>query len=137
MQNRMVDLFFRGVEYTPPGALYIALCTAVPSVADTGSSIPEVTGGNYARHGITTDSNTWYTTQGDISEISTGIQGSTGNINPVSWDAVSWTGTVTAVAICDASVDGNLLYYSSVTPTVVTAGAKVLFASNTLRFGFS
>lgn len=65
-ENKLIDFLFRNVSYTPPAKLYVALCTVTPSAEDTGSTIVEVSGGNYSRKMISRDPTKWYTTQDNL-----------------------------------------------------------------------
>lgn len=48
--GKILDHVFRGVPYTPPDAVYLALFLVVPSDAGGGT---EVSGGGYARQEVT------------------------------------------------------------------------------------
>ncbi len=137
LENKMIDMLFRDVDYPLPGTLYIALCTSVPIPENNGLSIYEVIGGNYSRRSLPVGTSRWYTTQGDTTEVSTGTSGRTGNVRAVVWDAVTWSSIVVAVAICDAPTGGNLLYFAEIESIGVIVGSKVTLASNTLTVSFS
>lgn len=131
LENKLVDFLFRGGSYTPPATLYFALCTATPTDTSTGSTISEVTGGNYSRQSLTATTGNWYSTQGDNTATSTGTNGTTSNVSSIAWNGVTWTGTVSGVAICDASSAGNMLFYSSL------SAAKTLVAGDSISFAVS
>lgn len=131
LENKLVDFLFRGGAYTPPSTLYFALCTATPTDASTGSTITEVTGGNYARQSLTATTGNWYSTQGDSTGTSSGTNGTTSNSTSIAWNSVSWSGTVSAVAICDASTAGNVLFYSALT------NSKTLVSGDSISFAVS
>lgn len=133
LENKLIDFLFRGAAFSPPATLYIALCTATPTDSNTGSTISEITGGNYSRQALTSNTTNWSTTQGDTSATSTGTGGTTTNQSVVAWNSVTWTGTVAAVAICDASSGGNLLWWGVLTSSkTVASGDSVSFAANDL-----
>src|SRR3954469_21012102 len=90
--------FLTGDPFIPPSTFYIALCTSTPISISTGSTIPEISGGNYVRQAV--NANMWQTAAGAMS-----------NINPITWDITTWEGTVTSVAICDLLFGGNLLFF--------------------------
>ena len=137
-ENQLIDFLFRGGSFTPPTTLYVALCTAVPTAADTGTTIIEVSSGNYARSPVGTDHTRWYSTQGNTDFLSTGTSGMTGNVHPIIWSSVRWAASVVAVAICDAEEDGNLIYFSQFnTAKNIVYGSNINFDSNSLKLNFS
>lgn len=133
LENKLVDFVLRGQSFTPPTTLYVALCTATPGDTDTGSTITEVSGGNYSRQSLTSNTTNWYTTNGNNDNASSGTNGTTGNATTISWSSVTWSGTVTAVALCDASSGGNMLFYTALAaPKTIASGDSVSFATNSL-----
>lgn len=133
LENKLVDFLFRGVSYTPPATLYVALCTSAPTDSSTGSTITEVTGGNYARQAITSNASNWFTTGGDNAATSSGTNGTTGNSVAILWNSATWSATVTDVAICDALTGGNVLFYSTLQASKTIAVTDSLsFAINSL-----
>lgn len=113
LENKLVDFLFRGVSYSPPSTLYFALCSSTPTDASTGSTISEMSGGNYSRQSLASDTTNWTSTQGDNSGTSSGTGGTTNNSVSIAWNSVTWTGTVSAIAVCDASTGGDVLFYSA------------------------
>lgn len=114
LENKIVDHVLRGQNYTPPSTVYFALLTAAPS--DTGGGT-EVTGGAYARVAVTTSLANFAGTQSAGSTTaSSGTGGTTSNNSTITFPAptANW-GTVTHVAIYDASTSGNLLIYTALT----------------------
>jgi len=95
---------------TRPSAIYIALYTAAPSDAGGGT---EVSGGSYAR---TAGS---FTVSGDTASNTANIEFPTAT--------ASW-GTVTHMAIYDASTGGNMLAWSALT------SSKTVDTNDLLRF---
>lgn len=135
LENILIDFIFRGINYTPSENLYIALCTSVPEDDDDGSSISEVTGGNYERVMIPCQMASWYSTAGSISAPSNGTNGRTGNAIPIEWEEVTWEETVIAVAICDAPNGGNMLFYAELEESkTVIPGATIKFLINQLTY---
>ena len=129
LENKLVDFLFRGGSYSPPATLYFALCTSTPSDASTGSTISEVSGGNYTRQSLTATSGNWYSTQADNTGTSTGTNGTTSNAVSIAWNSVTWTGTVTSIAICDAASAGNMLFYSALNSSkTLASGDSISFA---------
>lgn len=131
LENKLVDFMFRGGSYTPPSTLYFALCTSSPTETSTGSDISEVSGGNYSRQSLTATTGNWYSTQGDNSATSSGTNGTTSNSTSIAWNSVSWSGTVTSVAICDESTAGNVLFYSTLN------SSKALISGDSISFAVS
>lgn len=133
LENKLIDFIFRGVSYSAPATLYVALCTSAVSDSSTGSTISEVSGGNYARVSITSNTTNWYTTNGDTAATSSGTNGTTGNANTISWNSVTWAATVTDVAICDAASGGNVLFFGTLSASKsVASGDSISFAANSL-----
>jgi len=128
LENKLIDFLFRSGSYTPPATLYVALCTATPTEVDTGSSISEVSGGNYSRKSIAAGASTWYSTQQDTTSTSSGSNGTTSNVSTITWSGVTWSATVTAVAVCDASTGGNMLFYGAL------SSSKAISSGDTLNF---
>lgn len=98
LENKLIDATLRGLAYTSPLNVYLALFTTDPTDAGIGV---EVVGGAYARKEITfgVDSN-----------------GASSNIVEVLYAVATanW-GTVTHVGIYDALTAGNMLYYGVLT----------------------
>lgn len=133
LENKLIDFLFRGVSFSAPSTLYVALCTATVTDSSTGSTITEVSGGNYARVSITSNTTNWYTTNGDTAATSSGTGGTTGNANTIAWNSVTWSATVTDVAICDAASGGNVLFYGTLSASkAVASGDSISFAANSL-----
>lgn len=133
LENKLIDYVLRGVAFTPPSTLHVALCTSAPSDSSTGSTISEISGGNYARQSFASNATNWSTTNGDYSATSTGTNGSSFNSAQIKWSSVTWSGTVTHVALCDASSGGNMLFYSTLTSSqVVAVNDSISFGSGNL-----
>lgn len=133
LENKLIDFLFRGVAFTPSSTLYIALCTAAPTDASTGSTISEISGGNYARQSLAINTTNWSTTNADNGATSSGTTGTTTNSVQIAWNAVTWTGTVTDVAICDALTGGNVLFYATLGASrTVASGDSISFGINSL-----
>lgn len=145
LENKLIDFLFRAQALgitggtaaagTGPANLYVALLTAAPS--DTGGGT-EVTGGSYARVTVASSLANWAGTQSAGSTTaSSGTGGTTSNNNAITFPAPSanW-GSVTHVAIYDASSSGNLLAWSALTtPKTVNNGDPApSFAAGALTF---
>jgi hypothetical protein len=96
LENAIINATLRGLPYTSPSAVYVALYTSSPNEDDTGS---EVTGSGYVRRTVTFNPPT---------------NGVTTNAADVEWPAASgnW-GVITHIALRDASSAGNLLYWAA------------------------
>lgn len=112
-ENKLIDHVFRGVAYTAPAALYVALFTAAPSDSGGGT---EVTGGAYARVNLAPSTTNWAATNGATTTTnpSSGTTGTTSNNSVVTFPTptANW-GTVTHAAIFDASTAGNMLTWAA------------------------
>jgi hypothetical protein len=112
LENKLIDLLFRGVPYAIP-SMYLALCTATLNDAQTGATIPEVISGSYVRQQLFQGIGYWT------------APGTDGKTNSQFWnyiwrnsgDAQDW-GTVTSIAITDAMVGGNLLWWADLVAPV-------------------
>jgi hypothetical protein len=114
LENKLIDQLFRGTAYTFPSTLYFALFTAAPS--DTGGGT-EVSGGSYARVGVTASTTNFAGTQSAGSTTaSSGTGGTTSNNGAITFAAptASW-GQVTHFGVYDASTSGNLLIHGALT----------------------
>lgn len=133
LENKLIDFLLRAQSFNPPATLYVALCTSSPTEASTGSTISEISGGNYSRQSFTSNTSNWLTTNGDNSSSSSGTNGTTSNAVAIQWTSVTWSGTVSHVAICDASNGGNMLFYASLASSqTVASGDSISFGVGTL-----
>jgi hypothetical protein len=112
-ENKLIDHIFRGLAYTAPATLYFALYTAAPSDSGGGT---EVTGGSYARVGVTPNSTNFANTQNSGTGASSGTGGQTSNLTAITFPTPSanW-GSVTHMAILDASSGGNFIVTKALT----------------------
>lgn len=108
LENALVNATLRNTAYTSPSAVYLALYTADPTDADSGT---EVSGTSYARQAIT------------FGAPSNGV---TTNSAAIEFPQAggSW-GTVTHVGIRDASTSGNLLYHTALDASKTIATGDV------------
>lgn len=122
VENKIIDLIFRGQSFTPPSTLYYAVFTTAPN--DTGGGV-ECTGGSYARVAVTASLANFAGTQGaGTSTPSTGTTGTTSNNVDIQFPSptAGW-GTVVAMGVYDAPTGGNLICYGAVLPPkVVNSG---------------
>ena len=108
LELEMLDHVFGGSAYTAPSTLYVALFTSATSDAGGGT---EVSGNAYARQSIA---------------FNTAAAGSTTNAASVEFPTAtgSW-GTITHVALFDASTSGNMLIHSALTASKTIASGDV------------
>ena len=121
LENKLLEEVVGKTAYTMPTA-YIALLTATPDDADTGSTITEPVAMNYAR--IATTGASWGAASG----------GSISNAAILSSNVASgdW-GEITHFALCDAATTGNVLLWGSLTTsTTVLNGDSLSFAVGSL-----
>ena len=114
-------------SWTMPAAIYLALCTSIPTAASTGTTIVEASYTGYARKQIA------------AADLNAASAGQMTNANAITFAACSGsTSTIIAFAICDAATVGNVIYWGSITskvidvsntPATVAAGALVLTES--------
>jgi hypothetical protein len=113
LENKLVDLIFRGQAFSAPATLHFALFTAAPSDSGGGT---EVTGGSYARQAVTASLANFAGTQSAGSTTaSSGTGGATSNNGAITWSVgptANW-GVVTHIGVFDASSGGNLLVHGA------------------------
>lgn len=113
LENKLVDATLRGVSFTSPAKVYLALFTSDPTEAGSGT---EVSGAGYTRKEIT------FGAPVDGSTVSSGDV-----FFPVA--TASW-GTVSHLAIFDAVSGGNMLYYGSIaTPKTINTDDQLKVSS--------
>lgn len=124
LENKLIDHIFQNTAFTGPTTLYVALFTAVTD--GEAGTVTEVSGGSYARVGVTASLSNW--------ADATGNNGTTSNVNVITFPTASadW-GTVTHFGIYDASTAGNLLIYAALTTSrSITNGSTASFAASSL-----
>jgi len=114
-ENAIINHLFRNTTLTSPTTVYLALFTAFTE----GGTQTEVTGGGYARTAIEFDAPSGGVTQ---------------NTNLESFTASGANfGTVTHIAIMDASSGGNVLCWTPLdTSRVVNDGDTLEFAASSI-----
>lgn len=98
LEVKILDHVLRGVTYTPPTDIYVALFSASPDDDDDGT---EVVGGGYARQVATFNA---ASTVGGLSSAT-----NDGDITFTNMPTV----TVTHIGLYDASSAGELLYWGT------------------------
>jgi hypothetical protein len=132
LEDQIINHIFRSSTFSKPATIAIALCTAAPTAASTGSTIVEVANsGSYARVNLgAPNDSTW----GDPS-VGDGTTGNTGTITFPQATA-NWNATVTYVAIVDSATygAGNVLFWGALaTPKTVTTGDTFQFDVDSLE----
>jgi hypothetical protein len=136
LENKIIDWLFRGQAFTPPATLHFALLTT--NTDDDGSPLVEVSGGSYARVGVAASLANFAGTQSAGSTTaSTGNTGTTSNNGVITFPAptANW-GSITGMAIYDASSGGNMLVYQALTvaKTVNNGDAAPSFAAGAFTY---
>lgn len=110
----------RGIPFTLPEHVYLALYVSDPTDADTGQ---EITGGGYARVQVTF-------AQATISNHRGVTSNSADVVFPI---ATADQGIASYIGIRDAAIGGNLIYHGSVTkPRSILENDLVRFLSGQL-----
>ena len=100
LEDKVLDHVLTNTPYTSPTTVYIGLWTADDGL-EGGTITSEVSGGSYARQSVT---------------FSASSDGQTSNSATVTFPTATanW-GTITHVAVMDASTGGNVLFHGGVT----------------------
>ncbi len=117
-EKLVLDYLMTAGSVTRPTAWYVALYTSAPNDASTGSSGgTEVSGNGYSRQSVTF-------------AAASSPGGTTTSTNAQSFTASGGNfGTVTHMAIADASSGGNLLWHGALTTSrVVSDGDTITFS---------
>jgi hypothetical protein len=121
LENAQLN-WLKGTTYpAAPATVYVALFTVTPTDAGGGT---EVTGGSYARIGITSSTG-WSSISGTPEQISNGA------IVTFATPTANW-GTVIAIGIYDAVTAGNLLYWVTMSGQTINTGVITSFAVGAL-----
>ena len=96
LETEILDHVFAGAAYTAPTTKYLALFTALAD--GEAGSVTEVSGGGYARQTVA------FTTSGNTTSNNAAVEYPTATAN---------YGTVTHVAVFDASTSGNMMAYAA------------------------
>lgn len=134
LENKIADHIFRGQTFASPANLYLALFTSAPTDAGGGT---EVSGGSYARVTIATGLTAFKGTHGTTTGASSGTSGQITLASAATFPAptANW-GTVTHVAVMDASSGGNMLAQLALSQqrTVNSGDPAPSFAADSLVF---
>lgn len=143
LESNVLNNIFRGVSFTPPSKIAIALTRSVPLQTQNGTTINEVlpTGVNAVPNGyarvLVSVSNNNSTKWSYRPENHTNESGVIQNANNIVFNtALADWGTVSGIAILDneARGSGNLLFFAELEqPRTVYTGDNVKFNTNELR----
>ena len=114
LRNKLMNHVTKNIAYTPPSSLWLALFT---TPADASGGGTEVTGGGYARRPI---------------PFTTPMGGSGYNSADVFFPTATapWN-SIVSIAIFDANMAGNMLFYGKVTvPEFVNTGNTYVVEQN-------
>ena len=118
-ENKVVDALWRAQAIGTPATWYFGLYTATPGETGGGT---EVSGGSYARIGVTAALANFAGTQSAGSTVaSSGTGGQTSNNGTITYAAPSanW-GVVSQMGVFDAVSAGNLWTFGTITPSAKT-----------------
>ena len=108
-ETSTLQYLFTTDSVTRPTAWYLGLFTSDPT--ETGSAGTEVSGGGYVRKAVT------FTVSGNLATNSAAIE----------WDAATASfGTVTHIAVMDASTGGNMIASNSLTTAKAVATDDII-----------
>lgn len=129
LENALVKLLFRGVSYSVPATVYLALYTTAAGETLTGAV--EVTGANYSRKLLTTSP----TGSSSFTDPGTGNSTSNTGVQTFPTAGTNGWGTIVGVGLLDASSTGNLLWYGPLSANrAVMDGDTFSFNANDLSF---
>lgn len=105
LENAVLDHVLGGTAYSQPATLYLGLFTndsgSAAANLEAGTLTDEISGGSYARETVT-----FAAASGGSAATNATVTFTTATAN--------W-GTITHVAVLDASTAGNVLFYGAVT----------------------
>jgi hypothetical protein len=122
LELELLDHVFGNGSYTPP-TVYVALLTATPDDADTGSTITEANYTGYAR--VSTSASDW----------ATAAAGAIDNANAITFGACTGgSSDCTHFAMVDAASAGNVLFWGALDSTFsVSSGVTPSFSVGDLE----
>lgn len=125
LENKLLDHTLRGASgaWSAPSTVYLGLYTASTGL-ETNSPSAEISGNNYSRQSVT---------------FNAASSGSSATSATVTFPAAtgSW-GTITHVAVLDASTAGNVLFWGAVTTSkTIDSGDTFQISSGNLTITLS
>ena len=124
LENKLLDHWLGGPDYSRPATVYLALFTVAPD--DAGAGGTEVSGGSYARLAVTNNATNFPAAAG----------GSKSNALALTFATASadW-GIIVSAALYDAAAAGNFLAHAPLLINrKVRAGDAALFPAGSLIF---
>jgi hypothetical protein len=128
LENKLLDHTLGGTAFTQPSSLYLGLFTNdsanAASNLEAGTLTDEISGGSYARETVA---------------FSTASGGSASTSATVTFTAATanW-GTITHVAVLDASSAGNVLFWGAVTTSkTIESGDTFQISSGNLTISLA
>lgn len=113
LENKLLDHILRGATpgtaFVQPNSVWLAMHTANPTDAGTGT---EVNGGTYGRVQLT---------------MSSAVNGSSSNTNAVTIAGMP-TSNVSYIALWDAQTNGNMLFHTSISTQSFNSGDSATIA---------
>lgn len=102
LNQKMLDKLFKGIDFTEPATIWVALMTTVPNLDGTGGVEVSTSGTGYGRKSIV-KSTGWVGPSGTAQTYS--------NAQDIVFDTPTnnW-GTIRGIALYDAETSGNLLF---------------------------
>lgn len=113
LEDKLLDLVFRGVTYSPPSNVYVQRYSVAPS--DSGGGTPE---GDRVVASFDSASGLSAATDADLTFTAA-------------------TGNTVAVGIHDASTSGNLLFWGELATPIDPDGEDLIFAAGDLTVAFA
>ena len=110
LETELLDHVFTNSAYTAPSTLYLSLHTANPDEDGSGTEV-STSGTAYARQEVT------FTVSGNTATTDAAVEFPTATAN---------FGTVSHVAVWDASTSGNMLAYAALTTSKTIETGDVL-----------
>lgn len=123
LENKLLDHVLKNTAYTQPSNLYVGLFTASTGL-ESNSPTSEVSGNAYARKTVAFDA---------------AASGTTQNTSNVTFDTATGTwGTITHIAVMDASSGGNVLFWGAVaTSKLIESGDTFQISADNLVIALS
>jgi hypothetical protein len=125
--NRLLDLNFGSTAYTQPATYYFGLSTTTINFDGTGATEPS--GGSYARVAFTNNKTNWGTASSGVLTNAAAITFA---------ESSASFGTITYVAMWDASTVGNIWWFDVLSPSRAVASlTTVIFAIGAVTVTFN
>lgn len=139
LENKLIDALFRGVAYTMPTTLAVALHTAACSDSSAGTEVSTAGSTGYLRVALNPSTSNWASTggAGTTTNPSAGTGGTTSNNSAITFPTATanW-GTVSHFSIWDNSTvgAGNMLFCKALSggSQAVNSGSTPSFAAGAL-----